>query len=45
MRDGWGFPDPTEMTMRQRFSARYRDSVSFGYPACPDLESQANCFA
>lgn len=45
MRDGWGFPDPPEMTMRQRFSARYQGiRVSFGYPACPDLEDQAKLF-
>lgn len=45
MRDGWGFPDPPEMTMRERFSARYQGiRVSFGYPACPDLEDQAKLF-
>ena len=38
----WGFPDPLEMTMRDRFSARYRGKrFSFGYPACPDLDHQA----
>jgi 5-methyltetrahydrofolate--homocysteine methyltransferase len=38
----WGFPDPLEMTMRDRFSARYRGKrFSFGYPACPDLDYQA----
>ncbi|WP_107727869.1 methionine synthase [Desmospora activa] len=45
MRDVWGFPDPAEMTMRERFSARYQGvRVSFGYPACPDLEDQAKLF-
>lgn len=45
MRDAWGFPDPPEMTMRERFSARYQGiRVSFGYPACPDLEDQAKLF-
>ncbi|PTX53757.1 methionine synthase (B12-dependent) [Melghirimyces profundicolus] len=45
MRDAWGFPDPPEMTMRQRFAARYQGiRVSFGYPACPDLEDQAKLF-
>ncbi len=40
-----GLPDPPEMTMRQRFSARYQGiRVSFGYPACPDLEDQAKLF-
>ena len=41
-----GFPDPPEMTMRDRFQAKYRGlRVSFGYPACPDLEDQAKLFA
>ncbi|SFS31354.1 methionine synthase [Marininema halotolerans] len=45
MRDAWGFPDPAEMTMRERFGARYQGvRVSFGYPACPDLEDQAKLF-
>jgi 5-methyltetrahydrofolate--homocysteine methyltransferase len=38
----WGFPDPSGMTMMDRFRAQYRGKrVSFGYPACPDLEDQA----
>jgi 5-methyltetrahydrofolate--homocysteine methyltransferase len=42
MRDTWGFPDPADMTMLERFGARYQGiRVSFGYPACPDLEDQA----
>jgi 5-methyltetrahydrofolate--homocysteine methyltransferase len=45
MRDVWGFPDPPDMTMKQRFSARYQGvRVSFGYPACPNLEDQAILF-
>lgn len=45
MRDIWGFPDPVGMTMKQRFGARYQGiRVSFGYPACPDLEMQAPLF-
>ncbi len=41
----WGFPDPPEMTMMDRFQARYRGCrYSFGYPACPDLEGQAEFF-
>ncbi|WP_029422209.1 methionine synthase [Alicyclobacillus macrosporangiidus] len=45
LRDQWGFPDPPEMTMRERFIARYQGiRVSFGYPACPDLENQAPLF-
>ncbi len=46
MRDAWGIPDPVDMTMQQRFAARYRGiRVSFGYPACPNLEDQAQLFA
>ena len=45
LRDTWGFPDPPEMTMRERFIARYQGiRVSFGYPACPNLEDQAPLF-
>jgi 5-methyltetrahydrofolate--homocysteine methyltransferase len=42
IREDWGFPDPAEMTMAERFTSRYRGKrYSFGYPACPDLEDQA----
>jgi len=45
MRGVWGYPDPPEMTMKQRFGARYQGiRVSFGYPACPDLEDQGPLF-
>jgi 5-methyltetrahydrofolate--homocysteine methyltransferase len=45
LRTMWGFPDPPEMTMQERFKARYRGvRVSFGYPACPRLEDQAKLF-
>jgi 5-methyltetrahydrofolate--homocysteine methyltransferase len=45
MRDRWGFPDSVEMTMQERFSARYQGiRVSFGYPACPELEDQMKLF-
>ncbi|MGV3136385.1 methionine synthase [Brevibacillus agri] len=45
MRDVWGIPDPAEMTMLERFGARYQGiRVSFGYPACPNLEDQAQLF-
>mgnify|MGYP002621857640 CR=1 FL=1 len=45
MRDVWGFPDPPEMTMKERFAARYQGiRVSFGYPACPNLEEQQALF-
>lgn len=33
------------MTMKQRHGARYQGiRVSFGYPACPDLEDQGPLF-
>lgn len=45
MRNAWGFPDPVAMTMKERFGARYQGiRVSFGYPACPDLEDQKKLF-
>jgi 5-methyltetrahydrofolate--homocysteine methyltransferase len=46
MRDVWGFPDPADMTMQERFGAKYRGQrFSFGYPACPDLDDQKQLFA
>ncbi len=45
LREQWGFPDPPGMTMEERFRARYRGiRLSFGYPACPELEPQADVF-
>jgi 5-methyltetrahydrofolate--homocysteine methyltransferase len=45
IRERWGCPDPPEMTMLDRFQARYRGKrYSFGYPACPDLSAQAPLF-
>ncbi|MBZ5588735.1 MAG: methionine synthase [Acidobacteriia bacterium] len=45
LRELWGFPDPPQMTMEERFRARYRGiRLSFGYPACPDIEPQADLF-
>ena len=42
IREDWGFPDPPDMTMQERFTSRYRGKrYSFGYPACPNLEDQA----
>lgn len=42
IREDWGFPDPPELTMPERFTSRYRGKrYSFGYPACPNLEDQA----
>ena len=41
IREDWGFPDPPEMTMQERFTSRYRGKrYSFGYPACPNLDDQ-----
>ncbi len=41
VREDWGFPDPPSMTMKDRFTARYRGKrYSFGYPACPNLDDQ-----
>ncbi len=46
LRRMWGIGDPPEMTVREKFQARYRGlRVSFGYPACPNLEDQAKLFA
>ncbi|MCC6586791.1 MAG: methionine synthase [Bryobacterales bacterium] len=42
IREDWGFLDPAEMTMQQRFTSRYRGKrYSPGYPACPNLDDQA----
>lgn len=42
IRSQWGFPDSPEMTMMERFQAKYRGCrYSFGYPACPRLDDQA----
>src|SRR5712671_3481807 len=41
IREDWGFADPPEMTMQERFTSRYRGKrYSPGYPACPALEDQ-----
>jgi 5-methyltetrahydrofolate--homocysteine methyltransferase len=46
IREMWGFPDSPDLTMRERFKARYRGvRVSFGYPACPRLEDQVKLFS
>jgi 5-methyltetrahydrofolate--homocysteine methyltransferase len=45
LRSQWGFPDPLEMTMIDRFKANYHGKrYSFGYPACPRLEDQQILF-
>ena len=41
IREDWGFPDSPEMSMKERFTSRYRGKrYSFGYPACPNLDDQ-----
>jgi 5-methyltetrahydrofolate--homocysteine methyltransferase len=46
LRRAWGFPDPAELETHDLLQARYRGKrYSFGYPACPDLEGQAQLFA
>jgi 5-methyltetrahydrofolate--homocysteine methyltransferase len=45
IRERWNLPDPPELTMTDRFQARYRGKrYSPGYPACPDLADQATIF-
>ena len=45
IRDRWGFPDPPDFSMQERFAAKYQGQrFSFGYPACPDLEDQTKLF-
>jgi 5-methyltetrahydrofolate--homocysteine methyltransferase len=46
LRAMWGFPDPASLTLSDKFQAKYRGlRISFGYPACPNLEDQATLFA
>jgi 5-methyltetrahydrofolate--homocysteine methyltransferase len=45
IRTMWGIGDPPETTKKDLFQARYEGvRVSFGYPACPRLEDQAELF-
>ncbi len=45
LRKMWGIADPATLTVREKFQARYRGlRVSFGYPACPNLEDQSKLF-
>ena len=45
IRGFWGFPDGPDVTMMDRFQAKYRGKrYSFGYPACPNLEDQKILF-
>ena len=41
----WGFGDPEDITYQDLFRTQYRGRrYSFGYPACPRLEDQAQLF-
>jgi 5-methyltetrahydrofolate--homocysteine methyltransferase len=45
LRRMWGIPDAPGTTIRNKFQAHYRGlRVSFGYPACPNLEDQTKLF-
>jgi 5-methyltetrahydrofolate--homocysteine methyltransferase len=45
IRERWGFPDPAETSMMDRFQARYRGKrYSAGYPAWPELADQTTLF-
>ncbi|MFK8137268.1 MAG: methionine synthase [Bdellovibrionales bacterium] len=45
LRAYWGFEDPVDFTMMDRFRAKYQGKrYSFGYPACPELEDQTVLF-
>jgi 5-methyltetrahydrofolate--homocysteine methyltransferase len=45
IREDWGFPDPADMPMQQRWTAKYRGKrYSFGYGACPRMEDQVGLF-
>jgi 5-methyltetrahydrofolate--homocysteine methyltransferase len=45
IRQMWGIGDPTGLTLKDLFQAHYHGKrFSFGYPACPRLEDQAQLF-
>jgi 5-methyltetrahydrofolate--homocysteine methyltransferase len=45
LRAAWGFPDLPDLSRQALFQARYRGKrYSFGYAACPNLESQFELF-
>lgn len=45
IRDKWGISDSVDMSMKDRFAAKYiGQRFSFGYPACPNLEDQEKLF-
>ncbi len=42
----WGFPDPEGIAKKDLFQTRYQGRrYSFGYPACPRLEDQAQLWS
>jgi 5-methyltetrahydrofolate--homocysteine methyltransferase len=46
IRSMWGIPDAPDMTLKQKFQARYRGiRVSPGYPACPEITDQEKIWA
>ena len=45
LRTMWGIGDPPGQSIREKFQGKYRGiRVSFGYPACPNLEDQTILF-
>jgi 5-methyltetrahydrofolate--homocysteine methyltransferase len=45
VREMWGFKDPEGISKKDLFQAHYHGKrFSFGYPACPRLEDQAQLF-
>jgi len=45
IRSEWGYADPDETTNKDLFRTNYRGiRLSFGYPACPDLNAQQDLF-
>jgi 5-methyltetrahydrofolate--homocysteine methyltransferase len=45
IREMWGFKDPDGITKKDLYQAHYHGKrFSFGYPACPRLEDQAQLF-
>lgn len=45
IRDRWGFPDPLDFSMQDRFACHYQGQrFSYGYPACPEIEDQKKLF-
>ncbi len=45
IRSHWGIPDPADIQLADIFKLKYTGiRVSFGYPACPNLEDQEKLF-